>query len=98
MHVALIALFSVCVLTPAFAPALSQEKPGGPKSEKAQKSYKEAEQYLHHSDYPSALDRFKKAHKQDAGRCRDCQKQMIKYGAELGDWKTARTRGRRRKG
>jgi peroxiredoxin len=90
MRVALIALFSACLLTPpALAPALAQEKIGGPASEKAQKSYKEAEQYLYQRDYPSALDSFKKADKQDAGRCRECQKQMIKYGTELGDWKTA---------
>jgi thiol-disulfide isomerase/thioredoxin len=89
MRVALIALFLACVLAPTVAPALSQEKSGGPASEKAQKSYKEAEQYLHQRDYQSALDSFKKADKQDAGRCHDCQEQMIKYGAELGEWKTA---------
>jgi hypothetical protein len=36
-----------------------------------------------------ALGSFKKADKQDEGHCVACQKQMIKYGMELGDWKTA---------
>src|SRR5712664_749862 len=36
-----------------------------------------------------ALDEFKRADKQDGGHCRACQKQMIKYGIELGEWKTA---------
>jgi len=31
----------------------------------------------------------KKADKQDGGHCLACQKQMIKYGEELGEWKTA---------
>jgi len=89
MRFALITLTLACLLSPAFAPALSQDKPGGPINEKAQKSYKEAEQYLHQREYSAAVDSFKKADKQDGGHCHDCQKQMIKYGAEIGDWKTA---------
>ena len=37
----------------------------------------------------AAVDEFKKADKQDGGHCHPCQKQMIKYGAELGEWKDA---------
>jgi thiol-disulfide isomerase/thioredoxin len=73
----------------ALAPALAQEKAGGPNNEKAQKTYKEAFQYLHERRVESALDSFKKADKQDGGHCPACQKQMIKYGIELGEWKTA---------
>ena len=40
-----------------------------------------------------ALDKFKKADKQDGGHCLACQKKMLKYGAELGDWKTAELAG-----
>jgi len=36
-----------------------------------------------------ALDSFKKADKEDGGNCLACQKQMIKYGRELGEWKAA---------
>ena len=32
---------------------------------------------------------FKKADKQDDGHCRACQDKMMKYGIELGEWKTA---------
>jgi tetratricopeptide (TPR) repeat protein len=71
------------------ATALAQEKTGGPNNEKAQKTYKEAFQYLHERRVESALDSFKKADKQDGGHCLACQKQMIKYGLELGEWKTA---------
>ncbi|MFZ3214874.1 MAG: TlpA disulfide reductase family protein [Candidatus Acidiferrales bacterium] len=46
-------------------------------------------QYLHQQDIAAALDNFKKADKQDGNHCRACQKQMIKYGVEAGDWKTA---------
>jgi TonB family protein len=61
----------------------------GPANEKAQKTYREAVQYLQQHQVEPALDSFKKADKQDGGHCLACQKQMIKYGCELGDWKTA---------
>jgi thiol-disulfide isomerase/thioredoxin len=70
--------------------AFAQEKPtDGPASEKAQKTYKDAQKLLHEGMTSSALDGFKKADKQDGGHCHLCQKQMIKYGAELGEWKDA---------
>jgi thiol-disulfide isomerase/thioredoxin len=39
----------------------------------------------------AALDDFKKADKQDGGRCLGCQKSMIRYGLKLQDWKAAET-------
>jgi thiol-disulfide isomerase/thioredoxin len=71
------------------APLLSQEKAEGPTSEKAQKSYQEAIKNLNSRMTYQAIDNFKKADKQDGGRCVACQKKMIKYGVEVGDWKTA---------
>jgi peroxiredoxin len=80
----------ICLAVLCFAtPILAQEKPDGPTSEKAQKTYKNAQQYLHDRRKDAALDEFKKADKQDDGRCRACQKQMVKYGVELGEWKIA---------
>src|SRR6202167_2419734 len=67
--------------------ALAQNLTHAPTNAKAQKTYKEAHKYLHQRDYQAALDSFKKADKQDDGHCRGCQREMIKYGAELGDWK-----------
>jgi thiol-disulfide isomerase/thioredoxin len=81
------ALGLLCIA--AMLPA--QTKPGGPTSEKAQKAYKQAEEYLQHHMVDSALDSFKKANKQDDGHCEPCQRNMIKYGIELGDWKIAQT-------
>jgi thiol-disulfide isomerase/thioredoxin len=70
-------------------PSLAQVSSEGPASEKAQKSYKQAleEVRKHRRDF--ALDEFKKADKQDEGRCLACQKKMIQYGLELHEWKTA---------
>lgn len=79
----------LCLFVAAELP--SQQTPEGPKSEKAQKTYKEAVEYLKKRMVESALDSFKKADKQDEGHCLACQKQMIKYGVELRDWKTAET-------
>ena len=73
-----------CLLAPAFP----QEKVGEPKNEKAQKTYKQAMEFLHDHQTVAALGEFKKADKQDDGKCYACQRQMIKYGAELDDWKT----------
>ena len=58
-------------------------------NEKAQKTYKEANELVRERKIPSALDDFKKADKQDGGRCFGCQKEMIYYGSKLGDWKAA---------
>jgi thiol-disulfide isomerase/thioredoxin len=64
-----------------------------PANEKAQKTYKEGLDYLKQHRTAAALDSFKKADKQDDGHCLICQKKMIRYGIELGDWKTAETAG-----
>jgi thiol-disulfide isomerase/thioredoxin len=71
------------------APLPAQEKNDGPTNDKAQKTYKEALKLLaeHRSEW--ALDNFKKADKQDGGKCLACQRQMVKYGTEFGDWKAA---------
>lgn len=78
-------LLLVCMVMPLRA----QQQAEGPTDEKATKTYKEALEYLKHRDTLAALDSFKKADKQDGGRCLACQKNMIKYAVELRDWKTA---------
>src|SRR5258708_32478281 len=85
MRVARIVLASMLVI----APAIAQEASEGPKDEKAQKTYKHALEDVHDRRPLIALDDFKKADKQDGGRCLACQKQMIKYGIEYEEWKTA---------
>lgn len=73
------------------APLFGQEKKAeGPFSEKAQKSYKEGMEYLHHRMTESAVNSFKKADKQDGGECLACQRQIVKYALELRDWKSAK--------
>jgi thiol-disulfide isomerase/thioredoxin len=74
-------------------PLSGQDKDDGPKDEKAQKTYNEGMESLRHHRIPDALDKFKKADKQDGGHCLACQKKMIKYGTELGDWKVAELAG-----
>lgn len=77
------------VLARALTLLLAQEKAEGPTNEKAQKTYQKALESLKEHRKDEALDGFKKADKQDGGRCVACQRQMIKYGIELGEWKTA---------
>src|ERR1035437_2853575 len=73
--------------------SLAQNDAEGPTNEKAQKTYKQGLDYLKQHMPAAALDSFKKANKQDDGHCLICQKKMIKYGIELGEWKTAETAG-----
>jgi peroxiredoxin len=81
---------SVCLLLSFLLfPAVPQESSDGPTNEKAQKTYKEALELLKKHEHAWALEDFKKADKQDGGHCRICQKQMIHYGIELAEWKTA---------
>jgi peroxiredoxin/Tfp pilus assembly protein PilF len=83
---------SIVVLLAAAAVLPAQVNPDdGPTNEKAQKTYKEAQQYLQRHMKDAALEAFKKADKQDDGHCRSCQKKMVKYGIEMRDWKTAET-------
>jgi outer membrane protein assembly factor BamD (BamD/ComL family) len=86
------AITSLLALALAFAltPTMAQQKTDGPTDEKAQKTYKHAFEALHDRRPELAIDDFKKADKQDGGRCLACQKQMIKYGIELGEWKNRR--------
>ncbi|HYA96819.1 MAG TPA: redoxin domain-containing protein [Methylomirabilota bacterium] len=72
-------------------PLRAQEKAQGPVSDKAKKAWAEAYDYLHRRNTVSALDSFRRADKADGGRCLACQRNIIKYGAELGDWKAAET-------
>ena len=81
------------LLLSLITPSISQSDPEGPTNEKAQKTYKEAFDYLHKHQLVFALDSFKKADKQDEGHCFGCQRKMMKYGVELRDWKTAETGG-----
>jgi len=81
-------VFISLVLASVFPPVFAQTK-DGPANEKAQKTHKEALQYWRQGKKSLALDSFKKADKQDGGQCLACQKQIIEYGCELGDWKAA---------
>lgn len=80
----------LCLILLFVAPvAPAQTADDGPTNEKARKTYKEAQDYLKQRKPDMALESFKKADKQDGGHCLGCQKQMIKYGEEFGDWKAA---------
>ena len=70
-------------------PTSGQDKIDGPQDEKAKKTYNEGLEALKQHRDLDALDKFKKADKQDGGHCLACQKKMIKYAIELGEWKTA---------
>jgi thiol-disulfide isomerase/thioredoxin len=84
---------AIALLLASMVPPLSGQDKDGPQDAKAQKSYNEAMDALRHHRISDALDKFKKADKQDGGHCLGCQKKMIKYGSELGEWKVAELAG-----
>src|SRR5215467_1505242 len=84
---------AIALLLASMVPPLLGQDKEGPQDAKAQKSYNEGMDALRHDKTSEALDKFKKADKQDGGHCLACQKKMIKYGSELGDWKTAELAG-----
>jgi len=78
------------VLALLATPSLSQENADqGPTNEKAQKTYKQALESARKGMTHDALADFKKADKQDGGHCVACEKNIVRYAVELGDWKTA---------
>jgi len=85
MRFTCISLALACFLTSV----LAQEMTDGPTDARARKTYEKALKSLREDGEGSALAGFKKADKQDGGHCLACQRQMIKYGVELGEWKTA---------
>ncbi len=84
MRLALIILALACVLSPVRA----QSSDVKPTDAKALKTYNSAVQLMSERQQAAALGEFKKADKQDGGHCYACQKQMIRLGSELDDWKT----------
>jgi thiol-disulfide isomerase/thioredoxin len=89
MRYAAVALLLACTVMPISG----QDKSDGPQDAKAQKTYNEGLEALKRGHEADALDKFKKADKQDGGHCLACQKKMMKYGSELGEWKTAELAG-----
>lgn len=82
------ATFALVLVLASFSSSAQQDTEG-PASEKAQKTYKHALEYVNKHMSGPALDEFKKADKQDDGHCVSCQQKMIRYGLQLRDWKTA---------
>ncbi len=78
-------LAGLCAATSARA----QQATAGPTDPKAQKTYEHALKLVQQHMDAQALDSFKKADKQDGGKCAACQSAIVKYGMELWDWKTA---------
>jgi thiol-disulfide isomerase/thioredoxin len=77
----------MCAL--AVVHVVGQDDTAGPTNEKARKSYREAMDYLNQHRWAAAFESFKKADKQDGGRCLACQRQIIKSAIGLGEWKAA---------
>lgn len=72
---------------PQSKPAASSNRPSDPK---AQKTYAEAVKLMQQNRAVFALDGFRKADKQDGGRCVPCEIQAWNAATEIGDFKAAR--------
>ncbi|MFZ0302420.1 MAG: TlpA disulfide reductase family protein [Terracidiphilus sp.] len=87
----LVSLASLCLVYAAANPAgvAAQSNSGGPSHPKAQKTFDEAAERARHGDKEGAADEFRKANKQDGGRCATCLNRAYKLALESGDLKTA---------
>lgn len=74
--------------------AAQQTSTSGPTDAKAQKTYSEGLQCLRTHRYLEALDKFKKANKQDGGTCSECLKHIASLGVQLADYKAAESASR----
>jgi thiol-disulfide isomerase/thioredoxin len=90
-HVASLLVVACCAFSFGRSQNGESRSPEGPSGEKAQKTFRRANEYASQHMKGPALDEFKKADKQDEGHCLACQEAMIKYGIEMGDWKAAET-------
>src|ERR1700759_2584136 len=77
------------ITVPNFAQTDSHTAADAPHDPKAQKSYDEGLAWLKRHMQGTALDSFKKADKQDGGRCVACQAKIIELGESTGDFKSA---------
>jgi thiol-disulfide isomerase/thioredoxin len=73
----------------AAMPAVAQQEPDGGMNPKAAKTYGSAMEFARKGLDQQAFGLFEKADKQDGGQCSTCQVQVIHYGIEFHDWKTA---------
>jgi thiol-disulfide isomerase/thioredoxin len=79
----------VQVLVLTFTVATFAQTTQGPSDPKAQKTYADGLKDLHAHHYFEALDKFKKANKQNGGHCIDCLKRIVALSTETGDFKAA---------
>ena len=88
MRIALVTMALACMLAPARAQSTDAKSTDvKPTDEKALKTYNSAVQLMSQRMQAAALGEFKKADKPDGGHCYACQRQMIRLGSELDDWK-----------
>lgn len=77
------------LLACAGLPFSANAQADGPTDAKAQKTYKEAIDYLNQRRTDAALESFKKANKQDGGHCQSCLSRIVRLAVQLRDWKSA---------
>jgi thiol-disulfide isomerase/thioredoxin len=84
-------LASLWLVLVAMMPAgvAAQSNAGGPNDPKARKTFDEAVEWERHGDKEAAAEEYRKANKQDGGRCATCLNRAYKVALESGDYKTA---------
>jgi len=79
----------VAFLLAVAAMGAAQQPSGGPTNEKAKKTFQEALAHESKQELREAFDSYKKADKQDDGKCFQCERKIAKYGFQFQDWKAA---------
>jgi tetratricopeptide (TPR) repeat protein len=71
------------------APKSAAPRPGEPTDPKAKKTFASAIDWQNHGRMNAAIDDFRKANKQDGGKCYQCVSNAYRLAFEIGDFKIA---------
>ena len=84
-----IAAISILAMAAGAAGQAAAARSGEPTDAKARKTFAEAMDWERHGQRELAVDAFRKANKQDGGRCVKCLNRAYELAMDLGDYKTA---------
>lgn len=68
-------------------------KPGEPIDPKARKTWDEAIEWQHRRNYATAIDSYRKANREDEGRCTECLRRAYQLAFQIEDFKIAEAIG-----
>ena len=81
----------LCLVCASILPAgaRAQSSQDGPSAEKARRTFSDAAEWERRGDKEEAIDAYRRANKQDGGRCSSCLNRAYRLAIEAGEYKDA---------